>query len=174
MCIKFSLIFLFSLFFQTFLKAQEQYSAFVKFKINNAGSTVNGFFKNVSAQITYNENEPSKTKFYGEVEVASINTGINLRDSHLKKKDYFDATTFPLIQFQSTVVSLENPKKLKVIGDLKMKGLSKKMVITVDVQTVNQKTKFNSTFTANRRDFKVGGSNWLLGDEVIVEIQAFN
>lgn len=150
---------------------QSNAESFVKFKIKNAGLTVDGYFSDYKADIFYDENDVSKSKFYGEVKTTSINTGINLRDNHLRKKDYFDVESFPLMTFKSTVVTKVSDQKIKIIGDLTIKGISKKLVLDVDVSKIQNKTKFSTRFNLNRREFKVGGNSWTLSDDLVVFIQ---
>lgn len=90
----FGVIVIFCLSFVSF--GQSNAESFVKFKIKNAGLTVDGTFSDYKADIFYDENDVSKSKFYGEVKTTSINTGINLRDNDLRKKEYFDVKNFPL------------------------------------------------------------------------------
>lgn len=157
--------------FYQLAQAQNASESFVKFKIKNAGLMVDGYFSNKSADIVYNANEPSKSKFNGEVKTTSINTGISLRDNHLRKSDYFDVAQFPSMTFKSTVITPLTSQKLKVIGDLTIKGITKKILIEINVTQTERSTIFSSSFGINRRDFKVGGSSWTLSDELQVFIQ---
>ena len=159
------------LFFSHISAGQTNAESFVKFNIKNAGLMVDGNFSDKKAEIVYNESEPSKSKFSGEIKTTSINTGLGLRDNHLRKKDYFDVTGFPTMTFKSTVVTAISPQKLKIIGDLTIKGITKKIVLEVAIAKVQNKTIFSTSFALNRRDFKVGGSSWTLSDDLNVFIQ---
>jgi len=154
-----------------YFSAQGEETFAVKFKIKNAGLTVDGFFSDYKAEILFNEQDVSKSKFYGEVKTSSINTGINMRDNHLRKKEYFDVENFPLMTFKSIVVSSLSAQKIKIIGDLTIKGISQKVVLNVDVIKLGHKIKFYTSLKINRRDFKVGGNSWTLSDDLIVFIQ---
>lgn len=150
---------------------QTDTESFVKFNIRNAGLTVEGNFSDYKAEILYDENDVSKSKFYGEIKTKSINTGINVRDNHLRKMEYFDVENFPVITFKSTVVSTVSAQRIKIIGDLTMKGITQKIVLDVEVIKIQNNTKFSTSYTLNRIDFKVGGKSWTLADELDIFIQ---
>lgn len=167
-----SLFFSLFILFSSFINSQVVSSgSFIKFKIKNAGLTVDGTFDKVSATITYSPQKVFSSQFYGEINVASISTGINLRDNHLKKEDYFDVQRFPLIKFKSTVVSKNEKGRLNVIGDLTIKGITKKVMLDVSVAENGNQFVFNTSIKLNRRDFEVGGSSWTLSDELVANIQ---
>jgi len=59
--------------------------------------------------------------------VASVNTGSEQRDGHLRTNDFFDAPAFPKITFKSTSVSQIDEANFAVTGDLSIKGVTKAM-----------------------------------------------
>ncbi len=143
----------------------------VTFRIKNTGLTVEGKFSSFNFEIDYNKLDPGKSSFSGWVEIESINTGIKARDNHLKKSEYFDAEKYPKMTFQSTEIAVLSAEKLKVKGNLTIKNTTKSINIEVLVsQEASGKTKFTSTFKINRLDYKVGGSSWVLSDELEVSL----
>ncbi len=92
------------------------------------------------------------------VDTASIDTGIDKRDNHLKSADFFDATKFPKLKFVSTSADVDGEKKLKLRGDLTIKDKTKPIVFDVAYKgTVNANDKKRSAFKAtaeiSRKDF---------------------
>ncbi|HEU4339268.1 MAG TPA: YceI family protein [Planctomycetota bacterium] len=69
-----------------------------------------------------------------KVPVASMKTGIDLRDEHLRSAMWLDAEKFPEITFVSKKVEpvKDAKNKVKVTGDFTMHGVSKEMTVTVD------------------------------------------
>src|ERR1700751_2056990 len=65
-------------------------------------SEVSGGFKSFDVTITTNKSDFSDAKFTLTADAASINTGIEMRDNHLKTADFFDVATFPTLTFKST------------------------------------------------------------------------
>lgn len=77
------------------------------FTVKHLGiSEISGTFNDF--QVTINSKKPdfSDSKIVLTAKVASINTRIEERDTHLKSEDFFDANKFPEINFQSTTSSL--------------------------------------------------------------------
>ena len=96
-----------------------------------------------------------------EVKAASIDTGNEKRDQHLRSSDFFSAKQFPVITFKSTEVKAYADQKdvLEVTGDLELHGVKKS--ITVDVEITGRAEGkngesligFESTFTIKRSEF---------------------
>jgi len=63
------------------------------------------------------------------IQVASVDTGIDKRDGHLKGADFFDAAAFPTLTFTSVEVKREGAT-VKLIGDLTMKGKTQRITLT--------------------------------------------
>ena len=90
-------------------------------------SSVEGKFKTFSGKIDLNK-DFSKTNVEAILEAQSIDTGVEKRDEHLKSADFFNASQFPQIVFKSTKVE-GRPEKFKLIGDLTIRGVTKKVTL---------------------------------------------
>ena len=142
----------------------------VAFKIKNAGLTVNGSFSDFKVDINYNPTAPTQSTFNGTIQVKSINTGINSRDKHLMKDEYFDVARFPTMVFNSTSVKSNNAGSLSVTGDLTIKGKTQKITIPVKVEKIGEKYRFVGSIKINRLTFGVGESSWVTADDLIINI----
>ncbi len=96
-----------------------------------------------------------------EVKAASVDTGNEKRDQHLRSSDFFSAKQFPVITFKSTEVSTKGGEEdvLGVTGDLELHGVKKSITIDVEI-TGRAKGKqgesligFETTFTIKRSEF---------------------
>jgi polyisoprenoid-binding protein YceI len=143
----------------------------VKFKIKNAGIGVTGYFKNGSAQITYDEKKIENSKFVGTVVSKSINTGMDLRDGHLRDKaEFFEVEKFPEIKMESTKITNVDGK-LNITWNLTMKGITKSFTVpAVAVIGKDGVIMFASNFKLNRRNWEVGGKSFILADNLDVMI----
>ena len=83
-----------------------------------------------------------------EVKAASIDTGNEKRDQHLRSSDFLSAKQFPVITFKSTKVSAKEGEEdvLEVTGDLELHGVKKS--ITVDV-TITGRAQDREGYTAH-------------------------
>lgn len=65
-----------------------------------------------------------------ELDVASIHTGIEARDAHLRSADFFDAETHPTMTFRARGV--KDPYRVK--GDLTIRGVTRPVVLDVELE----------------------------------------
>jgi len=145
-------------------------------------STVRGKFTKFTATATGDEKDAAHAGVQASIDVASIDTGDEKRDAHLKSPDFFDAEKFPTITFKSTKVEAAGDRRFKLHGDLTMHGVTKPVVldveVTPEVKGMRGETRAGARATAkiNRKDF---GINWsksmdgggvVVGDEVEVTI----
>ena len=166
----------FTLFFAGKIKAQNldivNAASEVTFRISNLGVNVSGKFTGFSGEIKYYPGNVEQSTFVGSVNAETVDTGINLRDRHLRNEDYFDVEKFPVIRFVSESSALtETNKGLTVTGTLTIKGISKKVVIPLDVKETSQGYTFVGGLKINRRDFGVGGGSLTLSDIVYISFK---
>ena len=141
----------------------------VKFSIKNFGLSVTGTLKGLQGKIIFDPANPPAASFNVTVDVATINTGNGARDKHLKKEDYFDEANHPKITFISSKVT-GKAGTYTVVGQLNIKGISKQITFPFTATAGKNSYQFAGQFTINRRDFKVGGSSWVLSDELTVTL----
>lgn len=144
----------------------------IQFKVRNMGiMNVTGVFEKFKGTVDVNETDITKSKVDVSIVTASINTDINRRDNHLRSSDFFDVAKYPAMTFVSTKVESGTDKgKLKVIGNLTIKGVTKEVVLNVDgLKNIQGNFKLGATATVNRQDF---GVSWgaIIGDEVFITI----
>ncbi len=95
------------------------------------------------------------------IRTASINTGIEKRDNHLKSDDFLGAEKFPNITFESTLIEKTGKDTYKITGDLTIRDVTKSVVLdakhngTVTDPWGVTKAGFKATTSINRFDFGV-------------------
>ena len=136
----------------------------------------------MSGHLHIDEQNPTNSWVDAQVETASIDTRDEKRDGHLKSPDFFDAATYPTINFKSTKVEPVSGNEYNVTGDLTIHGVSKP--VTFNAQYNGQgKSPFgqqiaslDATAKINRKDWNLNwnvaleAGGWLVGDEVKIEI----
>jgi polyisoprenoid-binding protein YceI len=147
-------------------------------------TNVRGEFGKTEGTLTLDEADVTKSKVEATIDMASINTREAKRDEHLKSPDFFDVAKFPKMTFKSTKVEKAADGKLKVTGDLTLKGVTKSVTLDVAGPTKeikdpwgNVKRGIAATGKINRQDFGVSWSKVIeagpvVGDEVAIEIEA--
>ncbi len=143
----------------------------VTFVIKNAGFNVDGKFGGLSTTITFDKQNPTSAGLRATVQTATIDTDNGMRDGHLKKEEYFDVAKHPTIIIQSTSITRgAGNDQYKGIFNVTIKGVTKQVTIPFTFTTNGSTGKFSGSFTINRRDFKVGGSSWILSDKATVTL----
>jgi polyisoprenoid-binding protein YceI len=146
-------------------------------------SNVRGEFGKTSGTLTLDEKDPTRSKVEATIEAATIDTRVADRDNHLRSPDFFDVAKYPTLTFRSTKVERAGEGKLKVTGDLTMRGVTKPVVLDVTGPTGEVKDPWgnlrrgaSATATLNRKDWglvwnKLLEAGPVLGDEVKIEIE---
>jgi len=102
------------------------------------------------------------TAFANPATSLTINTGNDGRDNDLRSPNYFDAAQFPNMTFKSKSITKNGDNKLKLVGDLTIKGVTKEVTLDVDGPSApmkmgpNQRRGLSATTSVNRKDFGVG------------------
>ncbi len=171
---KISLILLFSLTF-SFLNAQKALTLkkyFVEYSVKNAGINSTGRFDNISANVVLDDSHLEKSYISATIQTTSFNSGVAMRDKHLKDKDYFDAAGYPTI----TLVSSKIIKKgIGYLGtfNLTIKGTTKTVQLPFYVTANGNDLEFKSSeLSIDRTAYGVGGSSFTLSNTVKLNITA--
>ncbi|HEY1871875.1 MAG TPA: YceI family protein [Chitinophagaceae bacterium] len=144
----------------------------VRFTVKNFGLNTEGSLVGLKGSIKFNPSDLSTSSFDVSVDVNSINTGIDSRDSHIKKEDYFDVGRYPTVNFVSTGIS-QNQNDYAVTGKLTIKGITKTISFPFTVQNQDNGLLLTGSFIINRKDFNIGESSAVLGNTVNVSLKVF-
>lgn len=144
----------------------------VSFTIKNFGLNTNGSFSGLKGSIQFDPNKLSTASFNVSVDVNTVSTGIDARDSHLKKEEYFNAEKYSIINFTSTGVKKDNQGYI-ITGLLTIKGVSKTESFPFTVESQNGGLLFTGSFSINRKDFGVGDGSAVLGSNVDINLKVF-
>ena len=79
-------------------------------------NTVNGGFDRFSGKVVYDEQDVTKSGADITIDVASIHSGIGLRDKDLRGERFFDVAKFPTAQFRSRKIEKVSAGTFKVTG----------------------------------------------------------
>jgi polyisoprenoid-binding protein YceI len=152
----------------------------VGFSVRHMGiSNVHGRFGKVSGSATVDDSDLTKSTVNTTIDIASIDTGNQNRDNDLRSPNYFDAAQFPTMTFKSKSVTKNGDGKLKVVGDLTIKGVTKEVTLDVDGPSApvkmgpNQRRGLSASTSINRKDFGVGKvPAAVVGEEIKIQIDS--
>ena len=143
---------------------------------------VRGTFGDVSGSVVIADDKLAST-VQATVGMASITTGDEGRDGHLKSADFFDVETYPNMTFVSTGIRGDGAEYV-LTGDLTIKGVSKSIELDLEFEGVSPdpwggtRVGFSAIGEINRRDFglnfdvKVDTGGTLVGEKIKLEIEA--
>lgn len=145
----------------------------VKFKIKNLGIGVEGFFKGLKGNIYFDPTNIAATKIDVTVDANTINTGIKMRDNHLRKPEYFDVSVYPFIRFVSVEVISTGKNSYNVKGNLTIKNTTKLISFPFSVTPKDGGLLFTGFYKINRRDYGVGGRSITLSDNLEIDLNVY-
>jgi polyisoprenoid-binding protein YceI len=126
-------------------------------------ATTKGRFTGVRGAIALDERDLSQSSVTAEIDAATIETGDQKRDGHLKSGDFLDAETYPVLNFASTHIEQIDDDRLRVHGDLTIRGVTKPVVLdtTITGRGINpwgaSVIGFSATTSIKRSHY---GLNW--------------
>jgi polyisoprenoid-binding protein YceI len=147
-------------------------------------ATVRGRFTDVQGTVTLDERDPTSATADITINTATVNTGDEKRDAHLRSPDFFDVEHYPTMTFRSKRVEAKRNDALLVIGDLTIRGVTRE--VALDVQVLGrakdpwgrEHVAFDARGSIKRGDY---GLTWnaaletggvLVGDDVNISIEA--
>ena len=154
----------------------------VGFEVRHLISTVTGSFNDFDGTIQFNRADPTQSSVEFTIQSASIDTGAENRDKHLRSPDFFDAEKHPLITFKSKRIAKKSGDSYDVTGDFTMHGVTKEITVPVRYLGMAKGGRgreiagFKATVTLNRKDYGIiwnrslDAGEVLLGDDVAVNI----
>ena len=141
-------------------------------------ASVDGKFAGFGVELTYDPEQPTAATLSVTIDAASIDTGIDKRDAHLRTADFFEVEKFPTAKFVSTSV-VANGNEAKITGDLTLHGVTKPVVLDAKLMGAGanpmnkaQTVGFTATSTLKRSDFGLGYAAPVVSDEVELKITA--
>lgn len=96
-------------------------------------STVRGRFNKFEGRLEGPDDDVTKARGEVKIEVASLESRSEQRDTHLRSADFFDVEKYPYITFKITSIQAVDAESFKVTGDLTVKDVTKPIVLDVTV-----------------------------------------
>ena len=148
---------------------------------------VRGQFNKIEGTVRFDPDDISGSSVELTIDASSVISGVGKRDTHLRTADFLDTEKYPLITFKSSHIQALAPGRVRVTGDLTLRGVTRS--ITVEVSYTDPvKDPFGDGLTRgfaiaaklNREDY---GITWnqpmpdfgvMLGNEVelLIDLEA--
>jgi polyisoprenoid-binding protein YceI len=155
----------------------------IGFSVRHLMSKVRGTFREFEGTVEVAE-DVAASRATATVKLASIDTGNQQRDDHLRSSDFLEIDKYPEMTFVSTGLrpNGDDPSSFILVGDLTLKGVTRQIELSAEFLGVDQdpfgetRAGFEATGKINRKDFGVNGNvplsgeKFLIGDEVTINI----
>jgi len=129
-----------------------------------AVTTVHGHFAKFDGSFEGPDDDMTKARGAIKVEVASLSTRNDQRDTHLKSADFFDAEKYPYLTFTVTGIEKIDDENYRVRGDLTIKETTRPVELNGTIEGRlpdpfggRERLGVSATGQVNRMDF---GLNW--------------
>jgi polyisoprenoid-binding protein YceI len=156
----------------------------VQFSAKHMGLlTVRGSFTRFNGEVDLDEGDLTTATVKGTIEAASVNSGNEQRDTHLKSPDFLEVEKYPEITFRSTAVRREGDR-YRMTGDLTIREVSRPVELDVELLGAlndpwgNRRLGLSASGAIDRKDW---GLTWngvieaggvIVSDRVKLEIEA--
>lgn len=143
----------------------------VTYVIKNLGINTSGSFGALqSASIVFDKQHLDTSGIQATVDVRKVDSGIESRDEHIKKPDFFDVEHYPTISIKS--VSFKSKGSNKFVGafDLTIKSTTKRIDIPFTITEKGNETVFQGEFNIDRMEYGVGGKTLTLSKDVTITV----
>lgn len=126
-------------------------------------TNVTGSFASFSSEVETDGDDFTTARISFTAPIASISTGNEQRDGHLKTADFFELEKYPDLRFAANGLKKKGEGEYELEGDLTIKDVTKRIKLNVEAGGVAKdpwgqtKAGFSVTGKINRKDF---GLNW--------------
>ncbi len=124
-------------------------------------ATTRGRFETYTGGATIDVTDVDGSSLWVDIDAASVSTGNEQRDGHLKSADFFHVEQHPRATFRSTRVEQTDEEHAKVYGDLTIRGVTRPVVLDVEFEGQgkdaygNQRAGFTATTAIDRLDYGI-------------------
>ncbi len=147
------------------------------------GTKVRGRFTEFDGTVTVAD-PVEESRVDAEVTAASISTGVDMRDDHLRTNDFLDAPNHPTLTLKSTGLKQRTDAEWELTADLTIRGVTRSVVFEVEfhgagpgLQPGSEVLGLSASTEIDRRDFGVSfngvleGGNIVVGNKVKIELE---
>jgi polyisoprenoid-binding protein YceI len=122
---------------------------------------VRGGFSQFEGTALLNGDDPTASNVNVTIQAASFDSGVQMRDDHVKSGDFLDVESYPTLTFASTGVNVTGPDSFDLTGNLTIKNQTHP--ITIPFSYVgnakdpfgNVRSGFEGEATINRKDYGI-------------------
>jgi polyisoprenoid-binding protein YceI len=134
----------------------------LSFVASQAGAPFPGEFKSYTALLCLDDKDPAKDTLTVQVDLNSVDSGLDEMDEALKGADFFDTARTPKGSFISDSMKPVSPGHYLVTGKLTLRGVTKQVSVpfTFALAADGKQARLDAKTTLQRRDYGIGKGQW--------------
>ena len=154
----------------------------VNFTAKHILSLVPGHFDRFEGQVQFDPKDLAGSSFRVVIDAASLTTGLEKRDEHLRSAEFLDVENYPEIIFESKEIRKISGQEYEALGNLTMHGVTRSITVPFTFLGIADHPAeeclfvlgIESVFTVSRLSFGVGDGTYvakgLLGEFVHLQV----
>lgn len=141
----------------------------ITFRATSRLMNADGHFSRFSGEVLVDPAVLTTGRITLTIDAASLDTGIEMRDNHLRSSDFFDAARFPTVAFLSVRIEAAG-RRATVVGRLTLHGVTREIAVPIDVQITSTALVASGEFIVNRGEYGINYNSYVnpIGNEVRV------
>lgn len=145
----------------------------LRFVSRQMGVEVEGRFRRWKADVDFHADDAARSRADFDVDLASIDLASEESEAEVRKAEWFDTAKFPVATFRSASVRALGGGRYEVAGKLAIKGVTRDLVVPVDVRRdATGNTLAEARFAVERLPYRIGDGPWsdpsVVADDVTV------
>ncbi len=144
-------------------------SGALTFRFVQAGAETEGSFRKFSTELVYDENNLAASTLKVTVQIGSLATQDQERDTELASANLLDAGKFPTAQFTASSLA-KRGSGLEAVGKLTLRGVTRELRLPLTIRKTAAGVEISGETTIRRLEYGVGQGDWKstewVGDEV--------
>jgi polyisoprenoid-binding protein YceI len=144
-------------------------------------ATVRGQLSGITGAIDYDEAAPEHSSVEVRIPIATLTTGMEARDNHLRSDDFFAAEQYPFVVFKSTAIEPDGDA-FAIHGDLTIRDVTRPVVLESTLDGIvpgmqgGRLAAFEAHTRIKRADWgltwnkAIEGGGWVVGDEIRIDL----
>lgn len=146
----------------------------INFSVRHFFTPVTGSFSDFEVDLDFDPEYPEGSSVSVKIAVASVDTGNEKRDNHLRSADWFEVEKYAYMTFESSSVERVADNQFLAKGTLAIKDVKRQVEVPITLLGVKEipegmrdmlggvarVASFQATTELDRRDFGVGVGSW--------------
>lgn len=143
----------------------------VMFGYTQMGVAMEGKFSRFTSQLAFDPARLANARATIDIDIASIDTGVDEANEEVVGKQWFDTRTYPTASFVSSGLKSLGGNRYEAGGKLSIKGRTRDVVVPVTFTEAGARGRFDGVLNIKRLDYAIGEGAWSDVGTVANEIQ---